>query len=272
MQYIANRGARWGRNQPDALREARQRTLAFLGEEALRVELLFELFKRHLQSPDALQLDADHAQLVLAAGFVHCKAAPERYLASIFEHRPINLNFPAEQHAAHLRTGVFRGEINMARALYAQIGHLARDLDLADFLLKQPAHLDREFGDGQDAARGGGGFRREQFAKIPLGFRRLGHNANETRFPKRFNARSRWTPEWVAQGRDVALRRPRAALRRTPKIFGSSCVRGVSRSVLECSVTRRPQPKPGRQAFAGCCISALVHSLQGFFALGYRPA
>ncbi len=73
--HIANRSAAWRRDQPDAVRQKRQRLLAVGSEKAFGFEALLELLEGELQRAEADGLDVLDVNLVFAARFVNADGA-----------------------------------------------------------------------------------------------------------------------------------------------------------------------------------------------------
>lgn len=122
-----------GGNEADPLRESRNGTFAFPGEETLCVELLFEFFKCGLEFAFALKFDIDDAELVLAARFVNGEFAVDGDGLAVFEKgtvRGAGVRF--EEDASELRVLILEREVNMARGLKAEVGDFAGDPCVAD--------------------------------------------------------------------------------------------------------------------------------------------
>jgi hypothetical protein len=125
LDHVRDGGAARRGDDPDAPREARQRTLALGREEALGGQLLLELLEGQLQRAQSLRLQQFHQQLVFAAGFVDIDAAARQHRQPV-----LRLEFPeavggAEGHALHLRIAFLQGEVVVAARGQLEAGDLA---------------------------------------------------------------------------------------------------------------------------------------------------
>src|SRR5688500_29353 len=67
MEHIADRRSYRRSNQTDSLRVGRERPFVSLVEQSFRLQLLLQSLESRLQRTQALQLDGEDLQLVLAA-------------------------------------------------------------------------------------------------------------------------------------------------------------------------------------------------------------
>src|SRR5205823_1531066 len=131
--------------------------------------------ERSLERSYALQLDLNHAQLVLPALLVNRHLAANIDFPPVLQERTVHLQFAAEEHATDLRDRVLEREINMTRALLLEIGAFAGDPNRSDLRLEQAADLPGQFRDRKNFSKL---FLRKKLSELPLRFRRLRHGAS----------------------------------------------------------------------------------------------
>jgi hypothetical protein len=154
LDDVANRRTVERGDDPDLPRQRRQRPLAGGVEQAFGVKPLLQLIERQLQRAEPLGLEVLADELILAFGLVHRQApachhahAVARLEFQIAERRP-------ENHAAHLRAGVFQGEVQMAGVPDPTVRELALDPHLGQLGFQQIADADRQLRDGENPAGG----------------------------------------------------------------------------------------------------------------------
>ena len=144
-----------------------QRTLPTEGEQALGLQFLFEFLERDLERADALQLNRQNTQLVLPPSFVDGEVSLEYDLLAVLQDLPVGHGLSAKQHTLQLSVAILDREVDVARALQAQVGDLARDPDLTQFLLQHLPHLGGQLGDGENSPCRSW---IKQLAEVPLRF------------------------------------------------------------------------------------------------------
>ena len=122
MQNVADRGAGGRGDDADAPGKARQRALAFRGEQTFRCEFRAQLLELPLQGSEAGVFHVIDDELVLAARLVQPDAGPYQHLLAIPRREGTQHISLPEHGAANLRGGIFEGEIPVPGAGSREIG------------------------------------------------------------------------------------------------------------------------------------------------------
>ena len=152
LDHVRDGGAARRGDDPDAPREARQRTFSFGREEALGGEFLLELLEGQLQRAQPLGFQQFDQELVLAAGFVDIDAAARQHGEPV-----LRLEFPeavggAEGHRLHLGIAFLQGEVVVAAGGEFEAGDFAGHRNIGELAVENRADGAVEFADAEDAA------------------------------------------------------------------------------------------------------------------------
>ena len=142
------------RNDADAPRISRQRTLARRFEQSLLSQFLLEFFEGELQRAVSQRLQQFHDELIFAACLKHIDAAARHYRQSVPRLEfPIAMRGP-EGHRAHLRLALLQREVVMAARSQLDAGDFAGDPHVGKCVLERRANGCIQVADGIYAACG----------------------------------------------------------------------------------------------------------------------
>ena len=133
------------RHNADLARKRRNRPLPFWLEQALLLQLLFELFECELQGAQTRRLEHLDNQLVFAASFVRAYAAARAKPLSILRTESKQSRRIAETHGGQLRAIVLQCEVEVAGRGCLAVGQLAFHPDVDETPLQHVANLEAEF-------------------------------------------------------------------------------------------------------------------------------
>ncbi len=152
IQDVADDGARGRGDDPDPRGQVGDGFFVNGIEEALGLQLRFQLLEGDLQGTDAPGLGAVQDQLVFAAGPVHVHPRPADDVHPVLEVEFQRPGSGSEEHGPDLAFVVFEGEVEMTRGGPAEVGDLAFDPELIEGGFQDVLDLPREFRDGQNLA------------------------------------------------------------------------------------------------------------------------
>ncbi|SPE24137.1 hypothetical protein SBA5_430016 [Candidatus Sulfotelmatomonas gaucii] len=107
-----------------------------------------------LQRACADRLHGFGHKLHLTALLIHAQAAADQDMKAIFRPKAEKHDVAAEKYDGELRLGVLEGEVDMARGCWTEIGDLAFDPNVTEFLFYQLTYLGDQLVHGPDVARG----------------------------------------------------------------------------------------------------------------------
>ncbi len=152
MQDVAERGASRRRDDADPAWHARQRALAFDGEQPLGSQLHLEQLETLAQSAFASLFHEIRDELVVAALLVQAHATPHQHARAVPRREPRHEIALAEHGAAELGGFVLEREIPVARGGARQVRDLALQPQRRQAALQQRASLAVEARGGIDVA------------------------------------------------------------------------------------------------------------------------